>query len=143
VGSKKPLPNVREVPGGDTDGPAATAAIAQPSWPVTDGSGNIYFVDGGSHKVKMVAADAAHTVSTVGTLRSEREVEPIHGMTMLNDKLYTVTATLANGLVQEVDPATKKVRTVKDAGGASFAPLDSSRSPALSAITNDGDALLV
>jgi hypothetical protein len=128
---------------GDKDGPAADAAIGNPSWPVTDGSGNIYFIDGGTSKVKMVAPDAAHTVSTLGQLKTGGGIEPFHGMTMLDDKLYAVTSTFSNGVVQEVDPATKKVRTVKDAGGASFPPNDASHSPALSSITNDGSALLI
>jgi hypothetical protein len=143
VGSKKPQSTARNAPGGDTDGPAATAAISKPSWPVTDGSGNIYFIDGGAEKVKMIAADAAHTVSTIGQLKHGRDVEAHKGMTMLDDKLYTVTSTLANGVVEEVDPATKKVRVVKDGGAKEYPPMEQSRSPALSAITNDGNALLV
>jgi hypothetical protein len=143
VGPQKALPSTREVAGGDKDGPAATAAITHPAWPVTDGSGNIYFIDGAGEKVKMIAADAAHTVSTLGQLRHGQGVEPHHGMTMLDDKLYTVTATISNGVVEEVDPATKKVRVVKDGGGAAFPPMDQSRSPALSAIASDGNALLV
>ncbi len=143
VGPKKPLAEANLATAGDTDGPAASAAVGKPAWPVVDGSGNIYFIDGATDKVKMIASDAAHTVSTLGQLRHAREVEPYHGMTLMDDKLYAVTSTLANGLVQEIDPATKKVRVVKDGGGATFAPLDSTHSPALGSITNDGSALLV
>jgi hypothetical protein len=143
VGPKKALGDASSAPVGDTDGPAASAVIGRPGFPVVDGSGNIYFIDGAANKVKMIAADAAHTVSTLGQLRSGQGVEPYHGLTMLEDKLYAATSTVSNGIVQEVDPATKKVRTVKDGGGSSYPPIDANHSPALSAIANDGNNLLL
>src|SRR5262249_53665449 len=97
VGPKKPVPDANNAPSGDTDGPGASAAIGKPGFPTLDSSGNVYFVDGATNKVKMMAADAAHTVSTIAQLRTGSGVEPYHGMTLLEDKLYTVTSTVSNG----------------------------------------------
>jgi RNA polymerase sigma-70 factor (ECF subfamily) len=143
VGPKTPLADARLAPSGDTDGPAASAAIGRPAWPVVDRKGNIYFIDVATSKVKMIAPDAAHTVSAVGQLKSGNAVEPYHGMTMLDEKLYAVTSTFSNGVVQEIDPATKKVRVVIDAGANRFPPLEANHSPALGSIANDGNSLLV
>jgi len=126
---------------GDADGPAASAKIGAPGWPVTDSSGNIYFVDTAAGKVKVVAADAARTVSTLGTLTASNKILAVTGMTMLDDKLYAIGNSSNNSMVWEIDPETKKVKLLKDASGKGFPPL-TANAPSLSTIASDGNALL-
>jgi len=127
---------------GDADGAAASAKIGGPAWPVTDSSGNIYFVDTAAGKVKVIGTDAARTVSTLGALTASNKVMAITGMTMLDDKLYAIGNSSNNGIVWEIDPETKKVKTLKDAAGKGFPPLVSN-APSLNAIASDGNGLLL
>src|SRR5262249_23121599 len=108
---------------GDVDGPAASAKIGSPGWPVVNSSGTIYFVDTAAGKVKAIANDAARTVSTLGVLTASNKILAHSGMTMLDDKLYAIGNSSNNGVVWEIDPETKKVKTIKDASGSGYPPL--------------------
>jgi hypothetical protein len=127
---------------GDVDGAAKDAKIGGPSWPITDGSGNIYFVDQESAKVKMIGTDAARTVTTLAALKPDTKALAFPGMTMLDDKLYVIANTFTNGLVIEVDPEAKKLRVIKDAPDKGFPPL-SANAPSLTSIASDGTSLLL
>lgn len=127
---------------GNVDGAAATAKIGNPAWPVTEGSGKIYFLDMAAAMVKVIDGEINGTVSSVASVKVEG-LESFRAMTLLDDKLYLAGSTFINGVIVEVDPETKAMRMVKNAGGSRFPPLDSSRSPALSSATNDGTHLIV
>src|SRR5262249_23919863 len=102
----------------------------------------IYFVDTAAGKVKAIANDAARTVSTLGVLTASNKILAHSGMTMLDDKLYAIGNSSNNGVVWEIDPETKKVKTIKDASGSGYPPL-SNHAPSLSSVASDGSALLV
>ena len=127
---------------GDTDGPGAAARFRGPSWPVSDAQGNVYFVDSGNRKVKVVAPDAAHTVSTVADL-SGLVQDTWPGMTALGGKLYLVGLASSANVVLEIDPATGAVRPVREGASDAFPPVEDGRSPALSSITSNGTDLYV
>lgn len=144
VGPNAPfgLADIKAPAAGDVDGAAANAKLGAPGWPVVDSSGNIYFIDTAYGKVKVIAADAARTVTTLGTLTGSDKVFAYTGMTMLDDKLYAIGNSANNSMIWEIDPETKKVKTVKDASGKAFPPLQAN-APSLSTIASDGNALLI
>jgi hypothetical protein len=146
AGTAEPIESVPpdEFPNeGDTDGPGATAQLRGPSWPVADDQGNVFFVDGGNRKVKVVAPDAAHTVSTVADL-SDLEQDTWPGMTFMAGKLYLVgLGSSSVNVVLEVDPATGAKRAVREGPGAAFPPVEENNSPVLSSITHNGTDLYV
>jgi hypothetical protein len=81
---------------GDLDGPAATALVAQPRWPVVSDDGVIYFWDSGNRKIKAVGTDEDRTVSTLvaemptwdpGDGGDPLAVE-LTAMTILDDVIY-------------------------------------------------------
>jgi hypothetical protein len=135
-------PAEREGKRGDEDGPGAAAKLSAPEWPVSDDEGNIYFIDSGTKKLRKIAADAEHTVSTVAQLFDNKQYGYV-GLTMLDDKLYAVGNTFSNALIFEIDPATGATRKVLDGGSKVFRPVDATTAPSLSAVTNDGKHLLV
>jgi hypothetical protein len=121
---------------GDTDGPGASAQFRGPEWPVADDQGNVYFVDRGNNKLKVVAPDEARTVTTVLDLNSlEQDIWP--GMTLMGGKLYLT----GYEMVIEVDPATSEARVVRE-GYEAFPPVDYG-SPAVSSIANNGTDLYI
>ncbi len=125
---------------GDVDGAAKDAKIGGPAWLTVDGSGTIFFVDTAAKKVKEVGTDEARTVTTLATL--DPKLATYTGLTLLDDKLYVIGNSSGSSAIVEVDPATKKSRTIREGGDKLFPPL-SAHAPALSSITNDGTALLV
>ncbi len=143
AGTKKPSDAARDLPRGDKDGPGADALLAEPEWPVADAAGNVYFVDGGALKVKKLAADAAHTVTTVAPLPKEGGIQSYRGMTMLKGKLYALTNNFTFGFVFEIDPASGAVKKTLAADGKSLAEIGPNMVVAFSSITNDGKDLFV
>lgn len=122
---------------GDVDGPGAKARFRLPLWPATLND-TVYFIDGGNRKLKAVANDAAHTVTTVAKLP---EVT-YHGLVPLQGKLYLLASdTMSNGLLLEISVDGKIVELVKGRtdkwGGASGSSI------AISGITTDGKGLIV
>ncbi len=144
AGTSAPLDPVPfDVPNqGDTDGPGATAQFRGVKWPVSDEQGVVYFVDETNKKVKKVAADPAHTVSTVASL-ADLDVDTWTGMTRMNGKLYLVGLGVSDNIVVEVDPASGAMRTLVQGRGDAFPPLDSGDSPILAAVTGNGTDLYV
>lgn len=106
----------RTVNEGDVDGPGVSARFAWLEWP-TAIDGNIYVIDGGSeadggsentNKLKRIANDADHTVTTITRLP-----DGIYfGMTTLQGKLYAVGRSNSEGFIVQIDPATMAVHTI-------------------------------
>ncbi len=127
---------------GDVDGPGASAKLGHPQWPVSDDEGNVYFYDFGANKLKKLAADAEHTVSTV-TEMFDNKGYGYTGLTILDDKVYVVGNTFSNALIFEVDPISGVAKKIVDGGAKIFKPLDMTTAPTLSSVTNDGKSLIV
>lgn len=128
---------------GEADGPGATAKLQVPAWVAVDSAGNVYFIDLTSSKLRKVAADAQHTVSTVAQLPTGTGGQPYRGLTMLKDKLYAITNTSMSGVVVEIDPKTGTVRKVFEGAAKQLVEISPNTAPALMAITNDGTNLFV
>ncbi len=144
AGTSEPLDPVPfDVPNqGDTDGPGATAQFRGVKWPVADEQGAVYFVDETNKKVKKVATDAAHTVSTVASL-ADLDFDTWTGMTRMGGKLYLVGLGFSANIVLEVDPASGAKRPLVQGDGEAFPPVESGESPILAAVTGNGTDLYV
>lgn len=119
---------------GDVDGPGNKARFALPQWPATVGN-DIYFIDEGNSKLKKVASDAAHTVSTVTKLPDGA----YYAMISLNNKLYAIANnTKSEGFIVEVDPATGALREVIRGRSTAF---ESNGSINVSGLATDGKGL--
>jgi hypothetical protein len=141
AGTRKATDNVRFIRSGDKDGPGAEALIANPEWPVADGAGNIYFVDGGTGKVKQV--DLENHVSTLAKLPREGGIQVFRDMTLLGGKLYTIGNTFTTGYVHEVDTRNGKVRKLATLGWEQLPEVGQNATVALSSITTDGKDLFL
>ena len=140
AGTRKATDSVNYLKGGDKDGPASEALISQPEWPVVDGAGNVYFVDGGAMKIKQLGLD--DSVTTIAQMPRDK-IQTFRGMTLLGDKLYTIGNSLATGFIHEVDTHTGKVRQVLAATYEQMPEVGQNQAVALSSITNDGKDLFV
>lgn len=125
---------------GDADGPADSAKLNWPEWPVADAAGNVYVIDSQTSRLRKVAPD--RTVSTVATLPASAS-QTYRGLTLLKDKLYAVSNDSTSGVVSEIDPATGKVRKVFEGTWKQFVEIPQNSSPTLMAITNDGTNLFI
>jgi len=107
---------------GDKDGPGAQALFGgDPNVTgvggggihkvAVDPDGNIYTYDEGTKKYKMIATDAARTVSTIGMNASGDD--NIMGLAFLKGKLYATGVDGSNDFLLEIDPATYKAATPK------------------------------
>ncbi len=138
AGTEKDHLAVRPPPNqGDVDGPGPKARFRLPLWPATI-QDTVYFIDSGNKKLKAMANDAAHTVTTVAKLPDLM----YHGLVPLNGKLYLLANdTMTNGLLLEISLDGKIVELVKGRtdkwGGASGSAI------AISGITTDGKGLIV
>jgi hypothetical protein len=133
---------VSKPPGpGDVDGAGKDAKLGAPEWVMTDDGGNIYFIDSLAGKLKKVAADDAHTVSTIGSIKLDK-VYGWNGMTILDKKIYVVGNTMANAVIWEVDPAAQKVKVLKNTDYKAFPGLQN-ESPTITSIASDGTGLLI
>lgn len=121
---------------GDVDGPGNKARFGLPLWPATIGN-DIYVIDENTRKLKKVAGDGAHTVSTIATLPEGA----YYGMVALNGKLYTLANnTISEGFIEEIDPATGAMRDVIRGRSAAF---ESDGGINVSGITTDGKGLFI
>jgi hypothetical protein len=119
---------------GDVDGPGAKARFALPQWPAVVGN-DIYFIDEGNAKLKKVAGDAAHTVTTVTKLPEG----VYYAMITLNDKLYTLANnTISEGFILEIEPTTGTIREVVRGRSSTF---ESRGSINVSGLATDGKGL--
>jgi hypothetical protein len=140
AGTRKATDSTNYLRPGDKDGPGAQALLGQPEWPVVDGAGNVYFVDGASGKLKHLGLD--DEVTTIAKLPRDK-IQTFRGMTLLGDKLYTIGNSLATGFVHEIDPQRGKVRQVLAATYEQMPEVGGNQAVALSSITNDGKDLFV
>jgi hypothetical protein len=127
---------------GDLDGPGATAKFSNPGAIVTDDAGNAYVYDSDSHKIKKVANDANHTVTTLGGKKISAPYT-IRNMTRIGSKLYGIGDDSSKATVIEVDTASGAVRTVYEGTTDAFPPLGSGRGATLHGITTDGKGLII
>jgi hypothetical protein len=128
---------------GDVDGAGVDARFEGPRDVVTDGAGNAYFVDEGNHKLKRMANDAAHTITTLASFAgSEVDGAALNAATLLGDHVYLAgSTTTAHDLVVRVATDGGAIEIVYDV----FEGLDgvAGTSANFNAIANDGIALLV
>ena len=127
---------------GDVDGPGATAKFSNPGPIVTDDAGNAYVYDSDSRKIKKVANDAAHTVSTLGGKKIDAPYT-IRNLTRIGSKLYGIGDDSSKATVVEIDTATGAVRVVIEGKGDAFPPMPSFRGATLHGITTDGKGLII
>lgn len=126
---------------GDKDGPGADAKFGNAGPIVTDDAGNAYVYDFGSKKIKKIANDAAHTVSTLGAKISKPYA--IRNLTRIGGKLYGIGDDSTVATVLEIDSATGATRTVVEGKGDVFQPMSSYGGATLHGLTTDGKGLIV
>lgn len=119
---------------GDIDGPGAQARFKLPEWPAVVGD-DIYFIDEGARKIKKVAPDAAHTVTTITQLPDG----VYSAMIALKGKLYTIgNNTKSEGFIIEIDPATGAQREIVKGRADAF---EGDGAINVSGLTTDGQGL--
>ena len=116
---------------GDVDGPGASARFTSVKFPVAGDDDSVYFIDA-DKKLKKLANDDAHTVSTV----TKTSGDWVHGMTWLNGKIYYL-GHATDLFFNEVDPATGATREILKGRADQFGGL-SSDALALSGLATDG-----
>ncbi|BCM94473.1 hypothetical protein IAD21_06380 [Abditibacteriota bacterium] len=120
---------------GDVDGPGAKARFELPEWPAVVGQ-DIYFIDEGKCKLKKIAPDAAHTVSTVTQLPKDGIYS---ALIALNGKLYTLANNSnSEGFIIEIDPTTGAQREVIKGRSDAF---EGDGAINVSGLTTDGQGL--
>ena len=122
---------------GDVNGKGLDAKFLGVSKPVVAPNGNIFIYDEGNGKLKKIAADADHTVSTVADFDDN-----IFALAYLNGKVYASGSDGANDVLLEIDP-TKTTNNVREAyrDNAHFSELDHALA-VITALVPDGDALI-
>lgn len=119
---------------GDADGPGAKARFGLPAWPATVGD-TVFFIDEGYTKLKKMAGDAAHTVTTVAKLPDGT----YYAMITLKGKLYTLANnTQSEGFILEIDPVSGAIREVVRGRAEAF---EGSGAINVSGLTTDGTGL--
>lgn len=126
---------------GDVDGAGAKAKFSNPGPIVTDDAGNAYVYDSDTHKVRKIANDAAHTVSTLG--KKIDAPYTIRNMTRIGTKLYGIGDDSTKATVVEIDTATGATRTLIEGRSDAFPPLAPGKGATLHGITTDGTALYI
>jgi len=126
---------------GDANGAGATAQFRGPTHPAIDAGGTVYLLDNGK-RIRKVASDAAHTVSTLTTLPGDAFVA-YTAMVYLGGRLYVTLIETTKNSVLEVDPVTGATRTIFDGKNGTWPPLEPTSIPGLSAMIHDGTNLYV
>lgn len=119
---------------GDADGPGATARFQYVEWPAIIDD-NIYVIDSLNHKIKRIANDAAHTVTTIATLPQDKYDGNYEAMIALNGRLYAVANDTPESFIVEIDPATGALRDIVRGGPEAFGD---TRGKRLSGLATDG-----
>jgi hypothetical protein len=145
AGTKTPAPEF--TPGkspnaGDKDGPGGEAKFGNAGPIVVDDAGNAYVYDFGGRKIKKVANDAAHTVSTLGGKKIDKPYA-IRSLARIGSKLYGIGDDSSIASVIEIDSATGAVRTILEGKGDAFPPMPSYKGATLHGLTTDGTGLII
>lgn len=127
---------------GDVDGPGAKAKFSNPGPIVTDDAGNAYVYDSDSRKIKKIANDADHTVTTLGGKKIDVPYT-IRNLTRIGSKIYGIGDDSTKATVIEVDTLTGAQRKVFEGRSEAYPPLQSGRSVTLHGITTDGAGLIL
>ncbi len=127
---------------GDVDGPGAKAKFSNPGPIVTDDAGNAYVYDSASRKIKKIANDTDHTVSTLGGKKIEAPYT-IRNMTRIGAKLYAIGDDSSKASVVEIDTATGATRVLLEGRTDAFPPLAPGRGATIHGITTDGTGLIL
>ena len=127
---------------GDVDGPLGTSRLNFPTAITTDDAGIVYFFDADSHKIKMIANDAVHTVTSLG--KAPAAIDKVWNMTHIGSTLYGMGYDGNVTTVFKFDTASKTFSTVISGNGTddTFDPI-SGATPLLGGITTDGANLLI
>lgn len=122
---------------GDVDGPIGTSRIGYPTAITTNDAGEVLFYDGQSKKFKKIAADAEHTVSTIGAMPDGLDI--CYGMVNAGGTVYALGYGGNTTNVYKIDGgAISKV-----AGGDPSAWEGLQTTPQLGGLTTDGTNLIV
>lgn len=127
---------------GDVDGPGLKAKLSTPGPIVTDDAGNAYVYDSDSRKIKKIANDADHTVSTLGGKKIDVPYT-IRNMTRIGSKLYAIGDDSSKATIIEVDTANGAVRVVLEGRSDAFPPLPGGKGATIHGLTTDGKGLIV
>lgn len=133
----QPVPN-----GGDVDGPGATAKFDSPSAMVLDDAGNAYVFDVGNRKIKKIANDAAHTVTTLAKLAADGP-DRLTNLTRIGGTVYGIGTSGTEGFVIGVDTAGGEVKTIIRGKGDTFPPIEPQQFPQIAGLTTDGQGLIL
>jgi hypothetical protein len=132
-----PVPN-----GGDVDGPGASAKFDSPAAMALDDAGNAYVFDQGNRKIRKIANDAAHTVTTLAKLAADGP-ERLTNLTRVGGSIYGIGTSGTEAFVLGVDIGTGVVSTVIQGKGDKFPPVEPTQFPALAGLTTDGQGLII
>jgi hypothetical protein len=126
---------------GDVIGAGATAQFNGLTIITTDPQGNAYVSDGGNNKIKKIANDASHTVSTLYAY-SSANMGVVTGLTVLNGKLYVVGETLSSDRLWEIDTTSGAFKELYQGTGI-YPDVDPSSIADATGLTNDGTSLII
>jgi hypothetical protein len=126
---------------GDVNGAGATAKFDSITVITTDAQGNAYVVDGANNKIKKIANDASHTVSTLYAYPGADQ-DLLTGLTVLNGKLYVTAATISSDRLWEVDTTSGAFKELYNGTGI-YPDVDPSSIANATGLTNDGTSLIV
>ncbi len=125
---------------GDVEGDGVDSKFYGVRLLASDEEGNLYADDSGNGKIKKIAGDAKRTVTTLYDYPGAEQPNLL-GMTAFGGKVYVAVATVANDILWAIDAKTgAKMDLYK--GRAIFDELDSAQTANLSALTNDGEAVI-
>lgn len=122
---------------GDVDGAVGTSRIGYPTAITTDGAGIVYFYDGQARKFKKIAADANHTVSTIGAMPDNLDIS--YGMLHIGSTVYALGYDGSVTNIYKIEGTT----FTKVAGGDASKWEDLGTTPQLGGFTTDGTNLIV
>lgn len=124
---------------GDMDGVVGTSKIGYPTAITSDGAGTVYFYDGYNQKIKKIANDANHTVTTIGKQPNNEDI--VYGMVHIGTTIYWIGYDSNNTVVYKM--ADGHTMTKVAGGGPDQWDGLGNQGPQLGGITTDGKNLIV